>query len=140
MKHHQSVSIWLETENVQHLNVRLCSVQGRDRPWLKHVEDDEAHREEEADATDGHVGDADEVVPAADPGCGGQDKCLRPPEAVRVVVVLDHHRDLIVRHDVCLNSAVKLPERWEGSSSHPDNEVLLLTQLKKKKTEAKSRY
>ena len=96
------------------------------------MEDGAAEGEEEADAADGNVREADEVVLAADPGRGGQDQRLLPLEDVRVVVVLDHHRDLVARHDVRLDSPVELPECWEGGGSHPDDEVLLLTQLKNK--------
>ena len=88
-------------------------------PWLDDVEDHEAHGKEETDATDGDVRDADEVVLAADPGCGGEDQRLGATEAVRVVVVLYDHRDLVARHDIRFDPAVELPERREGRGPHP---------------------
>jgi hypothetical protein len=94
------------------------------------VQDDEAQGEEETDAADGHVRDADEVVLAADPRRGRQHQRLGPPEAVRVVVVLYHHRDLVAGPDVRLDPAVQLSECREGGGSHPHNQILLLTQLR----------
>lgn len=53
------------------------------------------------------------MVLAVDPRGSGEDQRLGATKAVRVVVVLYHHRDLVACHDVRFDPAVELPERWE---------------------------
>ena len=97
--------------------------------WGGEAEQRQEHRQREAGEADDHVPAAEEVVLASQHAGGRQHQRLLPAEAVRVVVVLQSHRDQLVGVEVRLNPPVQLPERWQRRGSHPDDQVLLPAQL-----------
>jgi len=95
--------------------------------WEGEAEQRQEHRQREAGEADDHVPAAEEVVLASQHAGGRQHQRLLPAEAVRVVVVLQSHGEL-VGVEVHLDPPVQLPERWQRRGSHPDDQVLLPAQ------------
>lgn len=103
-------------------------------PWLYKIYNCESHSQEEAQPTNSEVSNAHKVVFTTKPTSGRKHKLLLPIKTVSIIVVPQCHIDDIIRLQICLYFPIQLSESWQSSSSHPNNKVLLVTQLLNKKT------
>lgn len=90
-----------------------------------HVGDAEHESEKKAKGTDGDVANGQEVVLSTEGVCGRKNEALSALERSNLVLIIDPE---LIRS--CLkatfNSSPKFSEIWESSSSHPDDEMLVV--------------
>ena len=101
----------------------------KNSPWLSKIHYSEGHWQKEAQPADSEVSNAKKVILSAKPGSGRENKLLLAIETIGVIIVLHCHLNEFIFPQIHFYLPIQLPKSRKSCSSHPINEVLLLTQL-----------
>lgn len=106
----------------------------RNLPWLNKIYYSESQSQEKAQPADNEISNAKKVVLSTKPASCRKHKLLLAIKTVCIVIIPQNHLYGFIFQEIHLYLPIQLSEGWQSCGSHPDNEVLLLTQLLCKKT------
>ena len=92
----------------------------------------ESQSQKEAYSFDSEISNAKKVIPPTKPASGRKHKLLLAVKTVCIVVAILCHMYDIICLKIHLYLPIQLPESWKSCSSHPNNKVVLFTQLLQK--------